>query len=293
MSLVSMTGFARVDGHCGAWDWILEVRSVNGRGLDLRFRMPSGLDAVEQGARKLLQARLGRGNVSVSLNMQSTARGDSYRVNEAWLAQLAEVARTHAPDGRIDPASLLSVRGVVEAVDQDDAADDGVAERDAAILESFRAAVEQIDRARREEGARLAAILSEVVDGIEALVNAAEATDAARPEARKARLQKALSELLEQSPPVAEDRLAQELAIQFTRSDVREEIDRLRAHIGQARDLLVAPDPVGRRFDFLSQEFNREANTLCSKSGDVALTRVGMDLKVAIDRLREQVQNLE
>ncbi|WP_416898588.1 MAG: YicC/YloC family endoribonuclease [Minwuia sp.] len=287
-----MTGFARRDGAAEGWRWVWELRSVNGKGLDVRLRLPSGADALEQPARSLCQKRLGRGNVSVSLQLEFADTAAGYAINRDWLATLIEAARDASGDGAVDVAALMQVRGVI---DSGQAAEDPetLAARDAAIGESLSEAVEALAAARAEEGARLQEILSGVVSDIEALIAAAADAEAARPAARRQRLQTLLKDLLEQDPPLTEDRLAQELALQMTRGDVTEELDRLRAHVQQARELLASKEPVGRRLDFLAQEFNREANTLCSKSSDVQLTRIGMDMKVAIDRLREQVQNIE
>lgn len=292
MPLASMTGFARAEGAHDDWTWVWEARSVNGRGLDIRLRLPPGLDAVDQPVRKSLQARFARGNVNVTLQLERRTPAEALRINEAWLGELMAVARRHGGGRDVDPAALLGVRGVVELVGE--AADPAVAEaRDSAVLQSFEAVADGLQAARGDEGRALAEVLGRLIGEIEALLDRADEIVEAAPEGRRERLKAALAELLALDPPISEERLAQELALQLNRADVREELDRLRAHVDQARELIGSDDPVGRRFDFLAQEFNREANTLCSKAADVALTRTGMELKVAIDRLREQVQNVE
>lgn len=292
MSLTSMTGFARTDGVSGDWKFAWELRSVNGKGLDIRMRLPSGVDGLDQTVRTRIQKALSRGNVTANLQLERDSGADSHRINQVWLDSLKAAAATAGPVSAETVASLLGVRGVVETA-QEEADDDATEVRDKAILESLSEGVAALVRARRDEGDRLAVVLNAIVDEIDTLVEQARASDSLRPEHRRAHLQSMLADLLAADPPFPEERLAQELALQMTRGDIAEEIDRLKAHIAQARELLSSGEPVGRRLDFLAQEFNREANTLCSKSSDVELTRRGMDMKVAIDRMREQVQNIE
>lgn len=292
MPLASMTGFARTDGSSGSWKFVWELRSVNGKGLDVRMRLPSGVDGLDQKVRANLQKAFARGNVSANLQLEQDGGTDGYAINQAWL----EILKTEAAkEGPVDPATvagLLAVRGVVET-SHGQADDTEIADRNAAVLSGLGDTIMALAAARHDEGARLAEILNGIIDEIDGLLVYAKEADANRPETRKQRLQSMLGDLLDADPPVPEERLAQELAMQMTRSDITEEIDRLTAHIAQARELLSSGEPVGRRLDFLAQEFNREANTLCSKSSDVDLTRAGMDMKVAIDRMREQVQNIE
>jgi len=293
-----MTGFARVDGRAGARAWIWELKSVNGRGLELRFRLPPGFDAIEPEIRALAQSKLVRGNVTLNLQLMEAADAapPAYRLNEALLEQLLAVGAKLEARGigapRLD--GLLAVRGVVEPVAgavEDEAVRTAV---EAAMKQSFATALDQLVKSRSGEGAKLAGILNGMLDEITALVGKAAAIEAVRPEALRKRLRQQLDDLLAQSPPVSEDRLAQELALQVTRLDVREELDRLKAHIETTRGLLAGNDRgVGRKLDFLAQEFNREANTLCSKAFDAGLTAVGLELKLVIDRLREQAQNVE
>ena len=292
-----MTGFARAEGRSGAHSWYWEIRSVNGRGLDLRFRLPPGFDSIEPPARQLAGERLTRGSVTANLQLGPSAVSATYRVNRELLRELADLAREaqawiEAAPPRLD--GLLAVRGVVEPVEppEDPVA---TAAREAAMLQSFAHALDQLVVARAGEGAKLGAVLGQIVDEVAGLAAAARQTAALRPESLRARLREQVAELLAASAPVSEDRLAQELALLATRGDVREELDRLEAHIGATRELLRdgGKGGIGRRLDFLAQELNREANTLCSKPNDAALIRLGLDLKVAIDRFREQVQNVE
>ena len=295
-----MTGFARAAGEDPRWRWAWELRSVNGRGLEVRLRLPPGLDSLEQPARASIAARLRRGNISATLQAGRLQSEGAVQINRAalerYLGLVAEL-QPSLPDC-VAPASLdglLALKGVVELAELQD--DDAVREaRDGAMLASLELALGGLAAARAEEGARLAVVLTAVLDEVEALVAAARGLAAAQPEAIKLRLAEKLQALLDGSPALGADRLAQEAALLAVKADVREELDRLTAHLGQARELIGRGDPkqgVGRRFDFLAQEFNREANTLCSKSGDVELTRIGLELKTAIDRLREQVQNIE
>lgn len=293
-----MTGFARVDGRAGAKAWIWELKSVNGRGLELRFRLPPGFDAIEPEIRSLAQSKLVRGNVTLNLQLMEAADAapPAYRLNEALLEQLLAVGAKLEARGigapRLD--GLLAVRGVVEPVAgavEDEAARAAV---ETAMKQSFAAALDQLVKSRSGEGAKLAGILNGMLDEITGLVTKAAAIEAVRPEALRKRLRQQLDDLLAQSPPVSEERLAQELALQVTRLDVREELDRLKAHVETTHGLLKGDAKgVGRKLDFLAQEFNREANTLCSKAFDAGLTAVGLELKLVIDRLREQAQNVE
>ena len=290
-----MTGFARGAGNQGDHAWVWEARSVNGRGLDVRVRVPPGYDALEQPARALVTERSRRGNVTVGLQLVRTGAAAEVRVNEEVLERLIAIGRDlarrlQAPPPTVD--GLLALRGVVDTVEvaEDEAARTA---REAAMLAGLATTLDALAGARGDEGARLAALLGAHLDDMSALVAQAGSLSATRPEALRARLSEQVAELLAGAAGMTPERLAQEVALLAVKADVREELDRLDAHVAQARQLLADGKGVGRRFDFLAQEFNREANTLCSKSGDVALTRVGLDLKVAIDQLREQVQNVE
>ena len=294
-ALQSMTGFARAESGDGEVNWAWEVRSVNGRNLDLRLRTPHGQDALEPRARALAAERFGRGSLSLHLSVRQVDRAPEVRVNEDVLERLLELhrvlqARHGAPPPRIE--ALMALPGVLERVETEDTE----AERErrgGAMIDTLAAALDGLASARREEGERLQAVLVGQLEEIDALAKAAASTAALQPERIRDRVRDQIAALLDSNPPVAEDRLAQEIAYLAARTDIREEIDRLTGHVESARELLGSGGPVGRRLDFLCQECNREANTLCSKSSDIDLTRIGLDLKAAIEGLREQVQNLE
>ncbi|MFC3676955.1 YicC/YloC family endoribonuclease [Ferrovibrio xuzhouensis] len=292
-----MTGFARVDGRAVGKSWIWELKSVNGRGLELRFRLPPGFDGIEAEMRALAQSRLVRGNVTLNLQIaETTDAAPAYRLNETLLDQLLALGARLEDRGigapRLD--GLLAVRGVVEpmATLEDEGARKTL---EAALKQNFAQALDRLVESRAAEGTKLAALMTTQLDEIATLAGRAREVEAVRPEALRRRLRQQLDDLLALSPPVSEDRLAQELAIHVTRLDVREELDRLNAHIEATRALIGGGDSrgVGRKLDFLAQEFNREANTLCSKAFDAGLTAIGLDLKLVIDRLREQAQNIE
>lgn len=295
MPLSSMTGFARAQGSQGPWRWHWEVRSVNARGLDVRVRVPEGFEGLEQPARMLAGERFARGGLTTTLTLDADPARGAIRINQEALNQV--LAALKQLDGAVeaDPPRLdgiLALRGVIEA--QAPALGEAeLAARDAAVLGSLAVALDALGTARREEGARLAAIMRQHADRMGELVGEAERLAALQPEQLRARLHTQLDELLKARAGVGEERLAQEIALLLVKADVREEIDRLKSHLTQARGLFAAGGAQGRRLDFLAQEFNREANTLCSKSSDIQLTRVGLELKATIDQLREQVQNVE
>jgi uncharacterized protein (TIGR00255 family) len=296
MTFASMTGFAESAGSHDGLRWRWEAKSVNGRSLDLRLRTPPGYDGLEPPARRLASERFLRGafQISLSVEPQETVRG--LTVDAAALASAVRIAREVAAETGLAPArvdGLLALKGVIVA-DEGVAALDPVARghRDAAILESLAAAFDRLVKERCSEGAKLAVLMTAQIGEVEKLVGEAGRLAAAQPEALRARLQAQLKELLD-GTPVSEDRLAQEVALLAVRGDVREELDRLTAHVQDARALIASGKGVGRKLDFLSQEFNREANTLCSKSSDIALTRTGLALKAVIDQFREQAQNVE
>lgn len=295
---VSMTGFAARRGagvgyHC-TWD----IRSVNGKGLELRMRVPDWVDGLEVALRAELQKALARGNVSLSLKLSREAgEAQALRINQevlagtlAALAQVEEVAMSSGLTLAQPTASdVLSMRGVLET---------GAAEEDTgplrtAILADLAPLLADFQAMRAGEGAALAGVIAGQLDQIETLVGDAKAQAAARRDKAGETLRSQLARILENAEGVDETRLAQELALLAVKQDVTEEIDRLGAHIVAARALLAETGPVGRKFDFMMQEFLREANTLLSKSQDLALTRTGLDLKTVIDQMREQVQNVE
>lgn len=290
-----MTGYARHDGGDGRLTWSWEIKSVNGRALDLRCRIQSGYEALEPIARALTQERCARGNFQISLNVNRGKLPRAFRLNREVLQRVVEVAAeleksVAAAPPRLD--GLLAVPGVIEAIEEEETKEE-LDIREAAMEEDFVLALESLTVMRRSEGARLKTLVAGHLDEIARLSEAAGECAAARPEALRERLRKQVEELLQASPALPEERLAQEAALLATKADVREELDRLRAHVAAARELVLTGGAIGRRLDFLCQEFNREANTLCSKAGDVTLTGVGLELKAAIDQLREQVQNIE
>jgi len=295
MTVVSMTGFAEVHGAHEAARWRWEVKSVNGRGLELRLRMPPGFDGIEIAARTLASERFRRGNIQATLTMETREDARAFSVDPVALNAAVRVAKQIEEETGLAPArvdGLLSLKGVIV---QDEMANLEPAERaarDAAMLESIAMAFDALRRARRTEGAKLATVLKGQIDEIETLTKEAASLAATQPKALRDRLSAQLKDLLEGNQ-FPEERLAQEVALLATRADVREELDRLDAHVHEARALLSSGEAVGRKLDFLAQEFNREANTLCSKSSDVALTRVGLALKHVIDQFREQSQNVE
>ena len=289
----SMTGFARAAGEAEGISWIWELKSVNGRTLDLRLRLGPGFDGLEPRLRAGLAERCRRGNVSANLTVNRT-QPPAVRVNREMLAQIMALLRElggeiEAAPPRLD--GLLGIRGVIESAEEDP--EPVVEARRAAVLEGWSIALDRLAASRAEEGARLFTLLSAQRAELSVLVEAAAASAAAQPAAIRARLEALLGELAGLAPTMPEERVAQELAMLVTRADVREELDRLRAHIAQAGDLLQRGEAVGRQLDFLCQELNREANTLCSKSADIELTRIGLSLKAAIEQFREQVQNVE
>jgi uncharacterized protein (TIGR00255 family) len=290
-----MTGFARADGHEDGLSWVWELKSVNGKALDLRFRLPPGSEPLELPLRAGLAQKLKRGAVSVTLNVTRGAATGGLRVNREALAQVTALAQELVAQGKAAPPradGLLALRGVIESGEEvEDEARRAL--RQQALLRSFESALAQLAVMRMAEGARLIPVLEERLAEIARLVAAAENNASVQPEALKARLAAMVGELLGATPMLTPERLAQEAALLIAKADIREELDRLAAHIVAAQELLAEGGPIGRRFDFLCQEFNREANTLCSKSADVGLTRVGLALKAAIEQLREQVQNLE
>ncbi|MGH7012605.1 MAG: YicC/YloC family endoribonuclease [Stellaceae bacterium] len=295
MSVASMTGFARSEGHADGLGWVWEIKSVNSKSLDLRCRLPAGYDALEPKLRAALADRLKRGAVSVFLTVTKAASGAPLRVNRAALAEIMALAKELAKEAGAAPPridGLLALKGVLESGDEavHDAANE---QRQAAMQRDFETALGDLAAMRLAEGRRLVPVLEARLAEITALAAAAERTAAAQPTAAKARLREQIAALLDAVPALPEERLAQEAALIVARGDVREELDRLAAHVDAARELLKEGGPIGRRFDFLCQEFNREANTLASKSPDLELTRVALGLKAAIEQLREQAQNIE
>jgi uncharacterized protein (TIGR00255 family) len=296
VTVSSMTGFARSEGQSNGCSWTWELKSVNAKGLDVRCRVPNGFENLEKAARDRVAKTFKRGNVTVNLTF-SWIKGDAgFRVNpqvlEELLATLPEI-RKQLPDAAPPSVDgLLALRGVIEPVEEE-LSDVARSALNSEILESFEPALAALLAMRDDEGARLSEALDTRLDEIAGLSGDAEKLAALQPDAIRERLKTQVETLLADISALSEDRLAQEAALLMTKADIREELDRLKAHEQAARELMGNGGAVGRKLDFLCQEFNREANTLCSKSQDVTLTRIGLDMKSAIEQFREQVQNIE
>jgi uncharacterized protein (TIGR00255 family) len=295
MALSSMTGFARGHGVSGSYAWAWEVKSVNGRGLDLRLRLPPGWDAIEAPVRARTAERLARGSIQANLTVERSGIQPVVRINAGVLEAILTTVRQLAPRIEASPPSLdglLALKGVMEVDD----AEESEAERrtaEAAAIVGFSEVLSALAEMRRHEGAALGRVLAARLGEIAALAKRAEHAPGRRPEAIRARLAEQVAALMAQSDRFDPDRLHQEAILIATKADVREELDRLAAHVAQARLLVDQGEPTGRRLDFLAQELNREANTLCAKANDVELTNIGLELKAAVEQFREQVQNVE
>jgi len=297
MTLSSMTGFARVQAQTDAVRWTWELRAVNGKGLDIRVRLPNGLEGLEGKVKERCTKLLKRGNVTVGLSVQRESSGAELSINEKSLEAVlaaASLLRERMPD--LAPPSLdgiLAQKGVLELKEPDQDEEEQKALHQA-MLTSLDAALLDLVDMRNSEGAALGRVLEGQVARIAELTKAAETLPARTPEAIRARLAAQVEALLDASSQQLDpQRLHQEAALLATKADIREELDRLAAHVAAVRDLVASGGAIGRRLDFLAQEFNREANTLCSKSNDVELTAIGLELKTVIDQMREQIQNLE
>lgn len=296
MPLRSMTGFARSpDQEQGDLSWVWEIKSVNGKNLDVRSRFPAGFDGWEQKLRQLASQKLGRGNVQVALTVNRTRGATQIEINEDVVNQVVSVLNklSQSVDAqRPTLDGILSIRGVMDVVEQP-LDDEDIAERDRALEQSFLSTLDGLVQMRATEGAKLETMILDQLQKIEDLSKNAGTVADQQPAAIQERLTSQLAKLLENSSAVSEEKLAHEVALLATKADVTEELDRLSAHVSAARDLISLGEPVGRRLDFLTQELNRETNTLCSKSSSVELTRIGLDLKATVDQIREQVQNVE
>lgn len=296
MPLVSMTGFARATGSGSGIDCVWEIRSVNGKGLDARLRLAPGFEGVEVDARAIIQKAFGRGNINATLSIIHEVGGGVPTINEAALAAFVERAQNLAKENREIAAptadGLLGLKGVIETSDGA-ISEDELAAQKALVLDVLRAATTSLATARQEEGNRTTAVIEQMVSKIADLSDQAAVSVEQQRDVLRERKSEAVRELLADAGNLDSERLEQEVAILYTKADVREELDRLQTHVSQARELVGATEPVGRRFDFLCQELNREANTLCSKAAIGDLSRIGLDLKIVIDQLREQVQNIE
>jgi uncharacterized protein (TIGR00255 family) len=295
MTLQSMTGFARVEGTSGRTRWAWELRSVNGKGLDLRLRLPPGLEALEADIRRLAGETFARGNLQIGLTTSVSEAQVEAVVNEGALA--AVLALRDRLAGTIDPAplkldTLLSVRGIVDFREAEESEAETQA-RDRDIRAGLAEAIRRLADMRRKEGTALADVLLGQIARIEALTAAVEADPSRSVAAIAERLATQVATLMQGATALDRDRLHQEVALLAIKADLREEIDRLKSHVRAARELIAEGGPIGRKLDFLAQEFNRESNTICSKSNAAAVTAAGIELKVVIDQFREQVQNLE
>jgi len=293
MTISGMTGFGRAEGALGAWSWAAEARSVNGRNLEVRFRGPPGFEALERAAREGAQARFQRGQLTVGVQAKRSEGAGAVRLNLEQLERYLAAGAPYVATGEAAPPALdglLSLRGVIEVADAiEDPEAQGALE--AAMAASIAAALDGLAAGRAEEGRALEGVLAGLVAHIGELTAKASALADGQPLIIKARFEKRLTELAGEA--ASEERILQEAAAMAVKADVQEELDRLRSHVDAARALVAAEGGVGRRLDFLTQEFMREANTLCSKSASGALTSVGLDLKATIEQFREQVQNVE
>lgn len=294
--LFSMTGYARAAGTEAAYSWQWELKSVNGKGLDLRVRLPGGYDRLEITARERMSKILRRGNVNATLEVRRTeGKAAGPTINRAALE--AFVARQRDLAGLVDQSlprleDIIGLRGMSDAVEETGEVPDTGA-LDAALLRGLDEALTALSDTRAGEGRRLGDLLTGHLDAIELLTTQARTAASLQPQAVADKLRTALAALLDDGQKISEDRLAAEIALLASKADATEELDRLEAHISATRELLAAGGPIGRKLDFLAQEFNREANTLMSKAAEMAVTRLGLELKTVIDQFREQVQNVE
>jgi uncharacterized protein (TIGR00255 family) len=295
MALSSMTGFARSHGVSGPYAWAWEIKSVNGKGLDLRLRLPPGFDAIEPAVRARTAETLARGSVQAGLTVERSGAAPAVRINtavlEAVLASMRELSRRiEASPPTLD--GLLALKGVMEVSEAEESEDDR-RNAQAAVSSGFAEAIGALAEMRRHEGAALGQILTARLAEIAALAQRADQSPGRQPEAVRARLAEQIATLLEQSERFDPDRLHQEAILIASKADVREELDRLAAHVAQAQRLIAQGGPIGRKLDFLAQEFNRETNTLCAKANGLELTNIGLELKAVVEQFREQVQNVE
>jgi uncharacterized protein (TIGR00255 family) len=295
MALSSMTGFARGHGITGAYAWSWEVKSVNAKGIDLRFRMPAGWDAVEVPARARASEKLSRGTVYANLTVERKGVQPTAKINEPVLSAILSTLKSLSGKVEAAPASLdgiLSLKGVIEVTEEDEREEDHRA-AETAIIAGFEQALAALVAMRRAEGATLGRLLTARLDEIAVLAARAEKAPGRKPEAIKARLAEQVATLLSASERFDSDRLYQEAVLLAAKADIREELDRLASHVAQAKKLIDDGGAIGRKLDFLAQELHRESNTLTAKANDVDLTNIGLELKTVVEQFREQVQNLE
>jgi len=295
MTMNSMTGFARGAGAAFGYRWNWEIKSVNNKGLDIRTRLPSFLDGFDLKIKKLVSSELARGSVFIALTVDADDDEDILVVNEERLNALFAIAEKYQNQPGVKPATLdglLAVKGVVD-VSAKESSEEELTKLQSALTESFKTVLSELRSARADEGTRMHEVLAGQLAKVEQLAKDARHLAGDRVQAMQNRFRAQLTKLENVEKPVPEERIVQELAVLAVKADIQEELDRLDSHVEEAHSLLAAKKPVGRRLDFLCQEFNREANTLCSKSSDNDLTKIGLDLKVLIDQFREQVQNIE
>ena len=293
MTMMSMTGYGRAEGAFEDWSWVWEVRGVNGKGLDMRLRLPSGFESLEGAIRKTVGKALKRGNLQISLDMKSATGAGSYKINKDWLQTLVDEGNDLVNSGYVNRArldGLFLVRGVV-VDDTESAADPQMKARNEALMESLGDMLDAVKSARKQEGKALADIMGKNIEAFAALNKQARTCESAQAPQIKQKLAARITEMLGDEFP--EDRLIQEAALIAAKADVREELDRLDAHVDAASKLLKSGVPIGRKLDFLAQEFIREVNTLCSKSSDIELTNIGLEMKSLIEQFREQAANVE
>jgi len=295
MALQSMTGFARCQGSDQTSSWFWELRSVNGKSLDLRFRLPGGLETIERELRDIAAKALARGNVQAALQLESEVGKALPVLNEQAFSAALEIAgRVSTITGQPAPSmeSLLQIKGVIEYAEAAES-EETLEQRQTALVKSFADAVDQLVAAREREGAAIASVLSDQIGEIGRLVDAIKADPSRSAEAIRARLAEQMARLVDEATSLDAQRLYQEAAILATKADLQEEIDRLESHVKLANELISSGGAIGRKLDFLAQEFNRECNTICSKSNAAAVTACGLEMKVVIDQFREQIQNLQ
>ena len=291
----SMTGFANTEGSYEPYEWSWELRSVNSRTLDIRCRLGGGFERIEPEVRRLVTEKIKRGSISLSLKLSQAISQPNFHINKVMLDKVITVWEEYKSSSNVSPPSfdgLLSLRGMIEYQGEEEV-DKNIAARDKIILQTLDRALDNLIEMRNNEGNNIKLILCNQLNQMEELVTLADKVAETRPKQFKSRFKEQLNNLLDGSSPISEDRLAQEIAILAVKSDIKEELDRLVGHLGAAREQTEKKEPMGRKLDFLSQELNREVNTLCSKSNDYKLTEIGLSLKMLVDQFREQVQNVE
>ena len=291
-----MTGFARTAGTHEEWTWSWELKSVNAKGLDVRTRLPMGFDGLEVATRGNLSKMFKRGSITAALTLQQSGGATRYQINrqhlDALIIEGKKIARENPDFTPVTTDGLLSLRGVIE-VEDDDAADQEPASLEKLLIESLNEAVVTLADTRVEEGARLAVVLTEFIDTLASLLDQVAKSAELQPDIIRERLKAQIADIVSDFDTLDPTRLEQEAAIIMTKADIREELDRFAAHIASVREMMDEGGAIGRRLDFLCQELNREANTICSKAHDTSVTRIGLDMKATVEQFREQVQNIE